>query len=357
MSSLRLSRAKSSIIVITLAGLVWLLLQERPAQSFLFLCPLPSPGPPAAPSCDDSQIVCPEGGSKVFGPFSMTFPNGFYPSKVRIYCDHKDASSLPAHLGGLNPVAQPIACYFGHIGGAQHGQPIHAFLQPIHVSAAIPTSQVSQVAYYMYQSSGWTQLSPDVPISARVITFSLERLNPTDSEELNHFWLFESQATASTPAPVPTTATCAPPPTGWVTYYVQSGNTLYSLAKDHGVTKEAVIAANCLLTADISVGQALLLPPPPVIATPAEATTTPTPSQPTSTATNTPTHTPMPTIELTNTPTPVTVWPTLIPTLEQPASGGVSTWVSAGLILGLVAGGATFVIAVSLALQKRRKPK
>ena len=81
---------------------------------------------------------------------------------------------------------------------------------------AIPESQASHVALYTYQSSGWSRLTPDVPVSAGYITFSLEQLNPVGSDNRNYFWLFESHLASPTPTTVPThtpTATAIPSPT------------------------------------------------------------------------------------------------------------------------------------------------
>jgi hypothetical protein len=130
---------------------------------------------------------------------------------VRIYCDLRDAPSVPACPPGINPVGQPVSCYFGDMAK----QPIAVFLLPIQVTMAIPDSQASHVALYMYQSSGWTRLTSAVPVSAGAVTFSLERLNPVGSDNLNYFWLFESQPAAPTPTTAPThtpTATTEPKP-------------------------------------------------------------------------------------------------------------------------------------------------
>jgi LysM repeat protein len=102
--------------------------------------------------------------------------------------------------------------------------------------------------------------------------------------------------TATSAGPPPPTATCASPPAGWVTYYVRRGDTLYSLAKRHGTTLDAVVSANCLRSTNIYVGQPLLLPPLPATATPSGATATATArptEKPTTTATEAPSETPV----------------------------------------------------------------
>lgn len=72
--------------------------------------------------------------------------------------------------------------------------------------------------------------------------------------------------------PLPTPTPCGPPPAGWTPYTVQAGDTLYRLALAAGVGQERVMQANCLESADLTVGQILHLPPLP--------TPTPTPCVP-----------------------------------------------------------------------------
>jgi LysM repeat protein len=119
-------------------------------------------------------------------------------------------------------------------------------------------------------------------------------------------------ATPTPGAPPPPTPTCAPAPADWVTYSVQRGDTLFSLAKSRGTTVERVVSVNCLSSTTIHVGQALLLPPLSATVTPAAATAA---------ATLTPTHTPTRTPTATATPTraatptaPATPSPTPEPT-------------------------------------------
>jgi hypothetical protein len=193
----RLSKVRSLMFLCALIVLVWLALQWQPVESLVFLSP---PVPPPELSCDDSQIACPDGGTKSFGPFTIAYPNGFYMDAVRIYCDRREAPSVPTRPPGLSPVGQPVSCYFGDMAK----RPIEMFLLPIQVTMAIPDSQASHVALYMYQASGWARLTSAVPVSAGGVTFSLERLNPVGSDNLNYFWLFESQPAAPTPTTAPT---------------------------------------------------------------------------------------------------------------------------------------------------------
>jgi len=209
-----LAKVRYLIFVSALAGLVWLVFHGQPVHSLPFLTGIPG-HPEGQASCDDSQLVCPEGGTKSFGPFTMTFPNGFAMDTVRIYCGIIDASdaSVPSHAPQRSPVAQPVYCYFGDL---HTEEPVEIFLLPVQVTTAIPESEASHVALYTYQPSGWNRLTPDVPVSAGSITFSLERLNPVGSDNQNYFWLFESHLASPTPTTVPThtpTATAIPSPT------------------------------------------------------------------------------------------------------------------------------------------------
>ncbi len=120
----------------------------------------------------------------------------------------------------------------------------------------------------------------------------------------------------ATPAGPPTpTATCAPAPPNWVTYYVQRGDTLYSLARRSGTTVNMVMAVNCLHTTTIHRGLPLLLPRQPDTPTPPRETSTPTPVPPT--ATSKPTGTPTAAPSKTPTVTPAEE-PTETPTRPAP---------------------------------------
>ncbi|HID64627.1 MAG TPA: LysM peptidoglycan-binding domain-containing protein, partial [Anaerolineae bacterium] len=92
-------------------------------------------------------------------------------------------------------------------------------------------------------------------------------------------------------SPTPRPYTCGPP-LDWIVYYVQQGDTLYSLAQRCDVSIEAIRWANCLPANEntIYAGQALFLPRPPPTRT---YTPAPLPTL-TPTETPTPTHTPTP---------------------------------------------------------------
>ena len=76
--------------------------------------------------------------------------------------------------------------------------------------------------------------------------------------------------------PTPWHDPCGPPMT-WLVYYVEPGDTLYSLSRRFNVSVEAIRWANCLPGYQIYAGQALFLPPLPPTPWPS-ATATPTPS-------------------------------------------------------------------------------
>ncbi len=69
-----------------------------------------------------------------------------------------------------------------------------------------------------------------------------------------------------TPSPVPTIVamvaeqTCGNVPDGWVSYNVQSGDTLYQLSMSSGATKNEVVQANCLSLNILYSGTQIFLP-------------------------------------------------------------------------------------------------
>lgn len=68
-----------------------------------------------------------------------------------------------------------------------------------------------------------------------------------------------SPSPTETPTPLPTPASC-PPPSGWVPYVIQSGDTLESLAALVNTTPEALAAGNCLLVDGLVAGYILYVP-------------------------------------------------------------------------------------------------
>ncbi len=149
---------------------------------------------------------------------------------------------------------------------------------------------------------------------------------------------------APSATPRPTIRPCGPP-SGWVTYIVQPGDTLYSLSRIFGVSVAELQFANCLANPnDIKAGSTLYVPfiparsatptrttaapsntPKAPTSTPRPATATPTASftaaPPSATPSFTPSDTPAPTDTPTFTPQPTdthTPTPTETPTLPPP---------------------------------------
>jgi LysM repeat protein len=78
----------------------------------------------------------------------------------------------------------------------------------------------------------------------------------------------------------PTKVTCGAP-SGWVTYIVQPGDTLYRLSQFYGVTVAALQKANCMGTSTaLKAGQKLLVPPGVKPAPSSTPVNTPTPTYP-----------------------------------------------------------------------------
>lgn len=114
----------------------------------------------------------------------------------------------------------------------------------------------------------------------------------------------------------PLTMECAAPST-WVSYVIERGDTIESLARSRGVQRELLIVANCLAQSKLEVGRTIFLPPVSVVATATiEATSTPTPL---ATAVIQATRAPVffPTTVPVQFPTaviPIYIFPTMLPT-------------------------------------------
>lgn len=128
-------------------------------------------------------------------------------------------------------------------------------------------------------------------------------------------------------APTPTPVSCGPP-SGWVLYTVQPGDTLYRLSLIFSVSISQLQQANCMGSATgLRAGQRIyapFLPPPPPSPTPTPtpaAPTEPSPSPEPPTVEPTPTSLPPPTATATPLPEPTlapseTPVPTITPTIE-----------------------------------------
>jgi len=146
-------------------------------------------------------------------------------------------------------------------------------------------------------------------------TFTLQYANCLESATLQPGRIiYLPPAFFATPTPIP----CGPPP-GWISYTVQSGDTLYNLSARLGISMEEIRQANCMYGYALWTGQPLYLPSLPPTITPT-ATFLPTPTSTfTATWTPSPTTTPTvsPTVTYTATPSPTathTVTPTLTAT-------------------------------------------
>jgi LysM repeat protein len=123
-----------------------------------------------------------------------------------------------------------------------------------------------------------------------------------------------TQVPSGTQIATSTMAACVPP-TGWVSYTVRSGDTLFVLSRLYGISWSNLQAANCMGSSTrLTTGQQLFVPkvptstPLPTNTSIATMTASPPPPapQPPPTQTpgiQTPTHTPTPTVTITPTPT------------------------------------------------------
>lgn len=131
------------------------------------------------------------------------------------------------------------------------------------------------------------------PTSEPSITIIHLPLIQNNQQETSPSLVSETPVAVAELSPTSTSTPCAPP-TGWVVYLVQSGDTLYDIGLRYGMKARAIQDANCLPDSTILVGQQIYVPY----------------ILPTSTSTSVP-FTPTP--PQTNTPTPVTPSPTPIP--------------------------------------------
>jgi LysM repeat protein len=129
------------------------------------------------------------------------------------------------------------------------------------------------------------------------------------------------------PAAPPVRPVCGPP-SHWVRYTVQPGDTKYSLARSRNTTIYAIDQANCFRP--LLAGSQIFLPPLPATATPlatATGTATPVPTA-TGTATATGTMTATPTLTVTATVT-ATATATILPTGTATATGTATSTIVA----------------------------
>lgn len=91
------------------------------------------------------------------------------------------------------------------------------------------------------------------PTNTAVITFITNTPLPTATATPTT--LLPTASFAMSPSPTP----CIPPD-GWSGYVVQGNDTLEGLAENYKVSPEALIQANCLVSAALQAGQILLVP-------------------------------------------------------------------------------------------------
>jgi len=166
-------------------------------------------------------------------------------------------------------------------------------------------------------SSATSTTEVSSPVPQKTTPTLGETLTPTPTREVETPIKLEptpSMTLADTLLPTetsPAVTTCIRP-TGWITYIVQSGDTLFSIAIRHQTTVSSLQIANCMGgSTKIITGSTIWVPNNPTI-TPTKTLTptitkTPKPpptNTPTSTSTQTPSSTPTSTSTPTATPTP-----------------------------------------------------
>jgi LysM repeat protein len=183
-------------------------------------------------------------------------------------------------------------------------------------STLTPTLTVPTLSTTCIPPQGWvpTTLEPGETLESLALKYntsveSIMQANCLVSADVPTGSIVYVPAQATQPVtPIPTRK-CGPP-SGWIFYYVQPGDTLYSIATRYGTTVPQMMVANCLVSVNIVPGQPLyvpnvatITPPPTVVGMPSltpeitlEPAFTPTDTQePTATNTPEPTNTELPT--------------------------------------------------------------
>ncbi|MFW6096817.1 MAG: LysM peptidoglycan-binding domain-containing protein [Chloroflexota bacterium] len=117
--------------------------------------------------------------------------------------------------------------------------------------------------------------------------------------------------------PPPPPPICSGPPSDWVRYAVQRGDTLFSLARTHGSTVYGVMSANCMVSTRINAGQIIYLPASAPAPTATATDAPPPPPPPTDPPPPPPTEPPPPTATNPPQPTATELPP---PTATEPPS-------------------------------------
>ena len=85
-------------------------------------------------------------------------------------------------------------------------------------------------------------------------------LQPFDTQ-VDTFTPFPPTQTSTQTSTLPPTPINCPPPTGWLAYVIQSGDTLDNLAARYHISSAALKQANCLLTTELLPGAIIYVPP------------------------------------------------------------------------------------------------
>lgn len=226
--------------------------------------------------------------------------------------------------------------------------PFDTLTPPSHTPTLIPTGTCSR-------PPGWIDhiVQPGEDLSSIAAQYEIETTELARGNCLTIAALETGQAlfvpllsptvTASATPTVTPTASATPtrlpcgPPLGWPIYIVKQDDTLFSIARRFNSTVQELMEINCLINANIRVGQRLVVPRLPIVFT---ATIRPTPTlTPSPTASATPTillsatpsqspsaETPGPTVTISATPseTPTPAADTPTPTTSDTVTASVS---------------------------------
>jgi LCP family protein required for cell wall assembly len=145
---------------------------------------------------------------------------------------------------------------------------------------------VNIVIYIVVIVLAWEALPKLSPVQEMVVGYFPTDASVALAEASTNHQLEPVDALPPTIPPTPSlppSALACPPPIGWGSYSVQSGDTLFSLAQAHDLSVDDLQVANCLEGDFLQVDQILFLPLPTPTSTPppgASPTPTPTPTLP-----------------------------------------------------------------------------
>src|SRR3990170_448146 len=107
-----------------------------------------------------------------------------------------------------------------------------------------------------------TQIPPTLPLEFPTPTATAA---PIISETPTATQTATPPTAAPTNTPLAFTPTLCTPPAGWIRILTGAGDTIYSVAQRYNTSAENLSAANCLLSADLSAGFGLYVPPVPTV--------------------------------------------------------------------------------------------